>query len=51
MLSHTHTNSDNVPYYIVKNSWSDRYGINGYLKIAIGNNVCGIAERVSAVVV
>lgn len=38
-----------IPYYIVRNSWGTKYGQHGYLKIKIGNNVCGIANQVSAV--
>ncbi|KAG5668147.1 hypothetical protein PVAND_016099 [Polypedilum vanderplanki] len=41
----------NTPYYIVKNSWGSQWGINGYIHIAIGDNLCGIAERVSSVIV
>lgn len=40
-----------VPYYIVKNSWGTQYGDKGYMRIAIGNNVCGIANQVSMVMV
>lgn len=36
-----------VPYYIVKNSWGPRFGDHGYVKVAIGRNLCGIANRVS----
>lgn len=36
-----------VPHYIVKNSWGARFGDHGYVKIAIGKNLCGIANRVS----
>ncbi|ETN63323.1 cathepsin o [Anopheles darlingi] len=38
-----------IPYYIVKNSWGVRFGDAGYLKVAIGRNLCGIANRVSAI--
>lgn len=38
-----------TPYYIVKNSWGTSFGLNGYLHIAIGGNLCGIAEDVSSV--
>ncbi|XP_067124865.1 cathepsin O-like [Centruroides vittatus] len=31
----------NIPYYIVRNSWGTEFGVNGYLKIAIGKNLCG----------
>lgn len=38
-----------VPYYIVKNTWGREYGHEGFLYIAIGKNLCGIANEVSAV--
>ncbi|EDS36892.1 tryptophan 2,3-dioxygenase [Culex quinquefasciatus] len=36
-----------IPYYLVKNSWGPRFGDHGYIKIEIGKNLCGIANRVS----
>ncbi|KAL1110157.1 hypothetical protein AAG570_008234 [Ranatra chinensis] len=30
-----------TPHYIVRNSWGTSFGEKGYLKIAIGDNVCG----------
>ncbi|EEC02559.1 cysteine protease and A protease inhibitor, putative [Ixodes scapularis] len=38
-----------VPYYIVRNSWGKQFGNDGYLYIAVGKNLCGIAEEVSTV--
>ncbi|XP_064477950.1 cathepsin O-like [Ornithodoros turicata] len=40
-----------IPYYIVRNSWGVGFGNDGYLYIAIGKNLCGIAEEVSTVTV
>ncbi|XP_022253869.1 cathepsin O-like, partial [Limulus polyphemus] len=39
--------TSSVPYYIVRNSWGSKFGVDGYLKIAVGKNLCGIAEEVS----
>ncbi|XP_067661394.1 cathepsin O-like [Haliotis asinina] len=40
-----------VPFYIVRNSWGVDFGDNGYLYIKYGDNLCGLAERVSTVTV
>lgn len=39
--------SDPLPHFIVRNSWGTAFGMDGYLKIAIGQNVCGIAVEVA----
>ncbi|ODM97411.1 Cathepsin O [Orchesella cincta] len=36
------------PHYIVRNSWGTTYGDGGYMYIAIGSNLCGIAREVSS---
>lgn len=30
-----------VPYYIVRNSWGGDFGLNGYLHVAVGSDLCG----------
>ncbi|KAM3937904.1 cathepsin O [Leptodactylus fuscus] len=36
-----------TPYWIVKNSWSTSWGVDGYVYIKMGQNVCGIADFVT----
>ncbi|PRQ27373.1 putative cathepsin H [Rosa chinensis] len=36
-----------VPYWLIKNSWGQRWGDNGYFKTEYGKNMCGIATCAS----
>ncbi|CAG9782507.1 unnamed protein product [Diatraea saccharalis] len=36
-----------VPYYIIRNSWGKDFGDNGYLKLAVEGNVCGITDNIA----
>lgn len=41
--------SGTVPYYIVQNSWGTDFADEGFVKISIGNNTCGIARQIAMV--
>jgi len=38
-------NSGSHPYWKLRNSWDDDWGEKGYIRIAMGSNMCGIADE------
>ena len=34
-----------VPYWLVKNSWSASWGVDGYIKLAWKDNICGVTKN------
>ncbi|KAM3870621.1 pro-cathepsin H [Diretmus argenteus] len=43
VLAVGYATQNDTPYWIVKNSWGSRWGINGYFLIERGKNMCGLA--------
>eukprot|EP00164_Ancoracysta_twista_P000916 GFYU01001203.1.p2 GENE.GFYU01001203.1~~GFYU01001203.1.p2 ORF type:complete len:452 (-),score=180.96 GFYU01001203.1:195-1550(-) len=41
--------SGNKPYWKVRNSWNTDWGIDGYIHIEMGKNLCGIADEATIV--
>jgi len=39
---------NNVPYWLIVNSWNTDWGNQGLFKIKRGNNECGIEDEVTA---
>lgn len=40
-----------MPYWIVKNSWSEKWGEDGFFRIARGTGKCGINLAVATSIV
>jgi C1A family cysteine protease len=38
-----------TPYWIVRNSWNTDWGIDGYMHLEMGKNLCGIADEATVV--
>ena len=39
--------SDGVPFWSIKNSWGVSWGEGGFMRIVMGRNMCGLADKAS----
>jgi len=37
--------SASPPYWIIRNSWNTNWGIDGYIYVEMGSNLCGVADE------
>lgn len=56
MLNHCvqlvgYNKAEEVPYWIIRNSWNTDWGIGGYMYLAMGSNLCGVTDEAQLVTV
>lgn len=44
-IVHEMSLAGSIPYWIVQNSWGPTWGIDGYVRVKMGGNVCGKSDK------
>ena len=47
VVGYGHDNSTGLDYWLVKNSWGPKWGLDGYVKLERSKNTCGINQQAS----
>jgi cathepsin F len=45
IVGYATSQAKNIEYWIIRNSWATDWGINGYIYVEIGKNLCGVREE------
>ncbi|XP_073515583.1 cathepsin W-like [Phyllobates terribilis] len=51
VLAVGYSKDSKVPYWIIKNSWGENWGENGFFRLYFGKNICGVAESPTSSIV
>lgn len=41
---------DSTPYWSIRNGWGEAWGEQGYIRIGMGDNICGIADMATTAI-
>ncbi|XP_026736469.1 cathepsin O-like [Trichoplusia ni] len=47
IVGYSKNNTDDIPYFLIRNSFGEDFGDHGYVRIGLHGNVCGIRDQVT----